>query len=106
MSTQICSFIPEVFSRITAPLPGGIRIADAFGIHNKHSRLMGAAMLFPLCRKQFLQNFINQADAVLIRFGPYIAVATHGSPVRKIMRNPSPCTAFLQQIQQCTKYIV
>ena len=105
VSTPICSFIPEVFPHHSLFL-SGICIADAFGIHNKHGRFMGATMLFSFCPDQFLQDLINQADAVLIRLGPYVVVVTHSFPVREVMGNPSSCAVLFQQIQQCTKYIV
>ena len=90
------------FSRLIALFLSGICIADAFGIHNKHGRFMGATMLFSFCPDQFLQDLINQADAVLIRLGPYVVVVTHSFPVREVMLNPSPCAVLFQQIQQCT----
>ena len=93
------------FSRIIVLFLGGIYIADTFGIHNKHGRFLGATMLFSFCPDQFLQDLINQADAVLVRFELYVVV-THSFPVREVMLNPSPCAALFQQIQQCTKYIV
>ena len=63
---------------------------------------MGATMLFSFWPDQFLQDLIKQANAVLVRLGPYVVVVTHSFPVREVMLNPSPCAVLFQQIQQCT----